>query len=334
MAHSDATGSTMMLLPIVGGLAAAGIDPNVVLSRYGMSIADLADDDLRIADAKITPIWNDAITISGDPNIGFGAAKLYRRGMFRVLDYVIASAPTLGDSLQRGTRYLSILHDLADLQVEREGELGAITAQLRPTIPLPPAQEDFFMAMITVLSRQLTGLDETPHEVRFRHARPADTSPADGLFRCPVLYGQERTQTVFPMWFLEVECINADSVLAKVVGEHAERIIARLPPQETFVTQVQRVLAERIADDVSVERVARVLHTSPRTLRRRLTESGTGFKEVLADLRETMAKRYIDDKRLTLDEIAWLLGFSNTSAFHRAFKRWTGSTPDAYRKSA
>ena len=127
---------------------------------------------------------------------------------------------------------------------------------------------------------------------------------------------------------------GADPALFSVLEDHAERLLAELPaPEPPLVSRLRAVLREELrGGDVGVEHVARRLALGARTLQRRLEDEGVRFAEVLAELRTELARDYLREPGLSIAEIAWLLGFSEQSAFTRAFKRWVGTTPATYRK--
>lgn len=109
----------------------------------------------------------------------------------------------------------------------------------------------------------------------------------------------------------------------------------QLPTGENIVDSIRRVLADDLCDgEPSLDRISTRLHMSARTLHRRLVEQGTTFRHVLADVRRELAERYLRERQLAIGEIGFLLGFSDTSAFHRAFKRWTGQAPLAFRHAS
>ena len=124
-----------------------------------------------------------------------------------------------------------------------------------------------------------------------------------------------------------------DSVLRSVLESHAKEILARLPEADDSVREIRRSLMARISQgDTEIESVARALATSSRSLQRRLAAAGTSFQEVLDATRRDVAGRYLEDRTLSVGEVAYLLGYSEPAAFHRAFKRWNGITPLEFRR--
>jgi AraC-like DNA-binding protein len=140
-----------------------------------------------------------------------------------------------------------------------------------------------------------------------------------------------------PLSLVDRALPQADPALYRVIERHAEALLAARPaPQDTTSERVQRVLIEALnanSSDVSLTAVAAELRLSERSLQRRLAGEGTSFDALLERLRLDLALRYLGDQSIAIAEVAYLLGYSEPSAFHRAFKRWTGRTPSAVRRA-
>src|SRR5262249_51637173 len=132
---------------------------------------------------------------------------------------------------------------------------------------------------------------------------------------------------------LEIPLLRADAALQAILEAQVMAVIEKLPRGEATTDAVRRYLAGGLGDgQPTLEQIAPRLHMSPRTLHRRLEEEGTSFRQVLSEVRRELAARHLSEGRLAIGEIAFLLGFSEPSAFHRAFKRWTGHAPLAWRE--
>jgi AraC-like DNA-binding protein len=168
--------------------------------------------------------------------------------------------------------------------------------------------------------------------IYFRH-EPDDASAFESALRCEV-----RTQCSWSgltltreAWHLPLQ--RRDAVLRNWLERKAAQILASQAGQEGVAMEVRRLLAAPANGSVtSVEAVARRLAMSPRTLQRRLSEEGTSFDSLREEMRKQTAETFLADRTLSVSEVAFLLGFSEPGAFHRAFKRWHNTTPDAFRK--
>ena len=173
-----------------------------------------------------------------------------------------------------------------------------------------------------------------PAEVRFCFPEPADTSEHRRVFRAPLRFNHERSELVWPRNVLDLPMLAADSLLQPIVEGQVRAQLQNLTSAESAVDAVRGVLAQELCDgQPTLQRVASRLHMSVRTLHRRLDDESASFRGVLAGARRELAERHLRDSRLAVGEIAFLLGFSEPSAFRRAFKRWTGQHPAAFRHS-
>ena len=175
-----------------------------------------------------------------------------------------------------------------------------------------------------------------PFEVTFSHAEPAGTAAYVRVFSelATIRFGQPSCGFNFPRQALEDRLPTADPKLHAVVRGLADRLLLELPKADSFTARVRVLLMEGLArGKSSALDVAQALHVSPNTLTRKLAHEGTRFKDLSEEIRRSMALRYVGETDLALSEIAFLLGFSQAAAFHRAFKRWTEQTPLEYRNA-
>jgi AraC-like DNA-binding protein len=184
------------------------------------------------------------------------------------------------------------------------------------------------------IGRQLTGIRWKPSAVCFEHAQPASVVAHKRIFQAPVYFKCERTELIFATRLLTLSLPKADSNLVSLLQRNAEALLDPEPGRDAITDQVRRVINEISAPGaLQLRAVARKLGLSARTLQRRLNEEGSSFDELVRETRSTRAKNYLRRNELAICEIAYLLGFSQPSAFHRAFHRWTGMTPRTFRSS-
>ena len=166
--------------------------------------------------------------------------------------------------------------------------------------------------------------------VHFTHAAPAHADAYDRLFAVPVVFGSDRNA-----WLLEERYVAAmqprpETYSAHALRKHADALLERIDHASTFRAGVEQLLAARLATGITQAEIARALGMSRQTLLRRLREEGTTYEEVVDELRRRTALQCLERRRLSVKQTAAELGFSDVSAFSRAFKRWTGQRPRAY----
>ena len=137
----------------------------------------------------------------------------------------------------------------------------------------------------------------------------------------------------FDEWWLTAPLIQANPITAEMLRETCDRILLDMTTQQDFSSRVKDILSADLRNSSNIETVARRLETTPRTLRRRLKDEGTSFQELLSKVRSSFAIAFLRDTRMTVDDIADRLGFSDAANFRHAFKRWTGHPPSYYRAS-
>ena len=188
-------------------------------------------------------------------------------------------------------------------------------------------------ATVTTLCRNIASSDFNPTTVEFQHDAPADTFEHRRLFRCPIKFGAPLNRLHFASSNLTLPIAKADAGLCALLDRHAEELLAKYPPRDSLVDQVRSIITTEFrGGDPSLEHVAAQLGLTPRTLQRKLQELGTSHNELLEQMRRQLAMRYLREREMAICEVAYLLGFSESSSFHRAFKRWTGLTPKEFRK--
>lgn len=322
---------------IVGAASAAGVDPADLLEGTGFDPASAKDPDARIPLDLEERLWAEAARRSGDPSFGLHAAQGLKPGAFDVLDYAIRTAPNLREAIERLARYNRLVHDVAVFTlIERDGGLRIEHGFKR--IGLGPCSQasEFTIASIAAFGGSLSGEPVRPLAVEFAHEAPASTRAHRLLFGVEPRFSAAINAIELDRKTLERPIPSADPALSAVIERHAETLLASRPEVESPAQRVRRLLAGMLREgEVSLAAAAKRLGMSARSLQRRLSEEGLTFDAVLDDLRRELALRYLADPKIAIAEVAYLTGFSEPSAFHRAFKRWTGSTPgDARRQAA
>jgi AraC-like DNA-binding protein len=228
-------------------------------------------------------------------------------------------------------RYLPLLADGARCSFEVQGDLAYSQLQLPASVALHPAIYEFAIAIGLLRARRITS-DPTlsPREVHFMHARPADTSRHERLFRCELVFDASITQLVMSTKALERQMPQADPGLRHLLEQRADAMLARLPQSGGYAEQVLS-LADSELRTISADHISGRLGVSERTLHRRLAAEGTSYRELIERARKTAALRFLEQPR-SLEEVADLLGYASTQSFQRAFRRWTGTSPGSYQR--
>jgi AraC-like DNA-binding protein len=312
---------------------------NRVLRRYAqipgevLDAYDALEPDERVPIATMLELLRGTVALTGDEDIGLKAAREIVAGDYGVIEYLLNSAGTLRESIELVGRYLPLVNDALEFSFFVEGERATIKLDSR--IALPRAAADFQSAAFIVSTFQRSPeLVDPEYRALFIHPAPANLDEYERTFAPgEVVFGAEFNGFVFDSRRLGESQTAADPRLHDVLRKYADLLLADLPKPESLTDKVRSLVGQKLATgEPNADSTARALHMSRRTLARKLEQEGTSFKELLDDTRKRLALRYVVSHEVGLTEIAFLLGFSHTGPFFRAFKRWTGSTPLEYRR--
>jgi len=288
------------------------------------------DPESRIPATSANELAVQQVADTGDEDLGFKAARAMPLGRAGALDYAMRSAATLRGAVEVGDRYIRAFSDVLRLRLDVEE--GRACVRMESSVPVPRAIIDFTMtAWFENHLRAVIGA--AGFECWFPFRRPARTdeyerhfAPGDLRFDAPA------AAFVFDRGCLDAPLTTADPGVHAVLCEHVALGLVELDGRPSFAGRVRAIAARGFeGGGPASEDVARELRMSARTLARRLEREGTSFSALVDDLRRELALRYVANHDLSLGEIAFLVGFAHVEAFHRAFRRWTGSTPRAYR---
>ncbi|MBW2939778.1 AraC family transcriptional regulator [Zhongshania aquimaris] len=263
-----------------------------------------------------------------DRNIGLALGQCVRSKHLGVLGYLTLASDTLADALGAFQRYQRLLHDGEKAKVSIQNDIMVMswTSDYGPSTQL---SDEVLLAGLLAFIRQMTAKpDLSPLQVDFIFPAPETTEDYDKVFNVAAGFSQPATAIYFPLEYLNLPISNSDPGLRSLLERQAQASLAILPDSEGFAGALRSVLLRALQSGRSTSAdVAAMLNMSERTLFRRLNEQGLNFKALLSQLRVQLAREYLADSRLSLSEIALLLGYSEQSAFNRAFKRETGLTP-------
>ena len=330
---SVGTVRTVSSRALVDACAKLGVDTDTLLKTAGLERGLLQDPDARIPVAKVAELWQHAYALARDPHLALHAAEALPFGAYKVIDYMAASAATVGVAFHKVSEYFPLINTAVRLPIHEgrdEVTFGLESVPGSPAISLPYAEYVFAACYLRV--RDAVGEFE-PLRVEFTPGPPADSREHERIFRAPARFGCERNRLVFSQQVWRQRSTHPNLDLCGVLEEHAKRLLAELPA-DGLVGEIQKLTSEQLRGGTpTLEHVAKLASMSGRTLQRRLREEGTSFAELLDALRRGMAQTYLADAQIAISEVSYLLGFSEQSAFNRAFKRWTGATPLEFRRN-
>lgn len=319
---------------IIREAAARGVTARSLYEAVNLSPAVLDDPDYRIPFAQLVSLYEKAAALTGDDAFGLHVGENVDPKAFDVLGYSVINSPTLGEALDRVVRYNFIWTNGSCFAVETDRAMTRIVyTYLDDSITERRHDAEMTFAAIAVLGRLVTNSDLSPSGVTFQHGRPRETAEHARIFRCPVEFNTSANEFFLNSSALSLPIVKADPGLCVVLDRHAEELVAKYPREDTLIDRVRTMIKAQLSGgDAALDRLANQLGMSGRTLQRKLREHGTSHQELLDQMRRDLAMRYLREPEMAICEVAYLLGFSESSAFHRAFKRWTGATPNEFRR--
>jgi AraC-like DNA-binding protein len=323
------------LRPVVAGIEALGHSTSPLLTHAGITPSLVADPDGRLPPGSMTRFWERAVVMTGDDRLGMHVALAAPINAFDVHAYAMLSSPTLRDAYHRACRYQRLINEATELTF-REGPRGGVLRHGRPggaSVPRQPAE--FLVTAWLRLGRLVTGSAWTPTLVFFAHDRPADAREHESVFGTSLRFTSGQTAMHIPPAALRSANPRADPSLVALLDRYASTLLDRQPAFTTLSGRLRAWLVEAHGAGVpAASQAAKALAMSERTLHRRLEAEATTFRKVLDGFRHEKAVELLALRRHSIAEVAFLLGYSELSAFYRAFRRWTSRSPADVRDEA
>lgn len=318
-------------------LAAAkdkGVDPGELLKRAGIPLETAMDPDGEVTLVEMRGFWMAAYEMSRDPYLAVNAGIKAVHGSYKTLDYLLFAATKLGDGMSLFVQHFRIINTWLNFVLEQDdrGHHVILRSEIGP-VPTPAVEITF--TVFTERLRELLGSGWTPAEITFQHEPMGQPSFYEGFFRCPVTFGAEEARFSLSKAQWDTALPKGDEGLFRVLESHAQMLSDERPDPDDVAAQAQREILRVLSDGVpSVDVIAGALGIGSRTFQRRLTDMNMTFSQLVDDVRENQARELVRAGGMSLSEIAFFLGFSDQSAFSRAFKRWAGESPRQFQASA
>jgi len=322
-------------LKVVEAAARAGVRSEALCAAAQIDPVLIQDPERRLPYSRFVALYEHAARLSRDEAFGLHLAERVSPGMFDVLGYAVMNSASLADGLDRLIRYYRIWADGSVHALEVEGTIVRLTYAVLDLRPEACRQEvEASLAIPVCIGRALTGIDWVPRAVEFQHAPPRDVAEHRRLFgSAPVRFRRPANALVFDRAVLGLPVLRADETLCAVLDRHAAELLGKLPKGDGVADRVRQLLRRSLpGGEPNLKSTAAGLGLSARTLQRKLRQQGFSHQELLEEMRRDLSQQYLSQPELALCEVAYLLGFSDSSAFHRAFRRWTGMTPGEFRR--
>ena len=312
-----------------------GLDAVAIAEDAGLDLAVTPAPGERIEVDKIDAILRVAIPLIGDPAFGLRAAHCWHPSELGVLGYAWLSSSTLRTGLQRAVRYSRLVGERGLTQIENTSRGVKVRFWANrgnpAVVPVAAVFVDIVMALLLDLCRMNAGAALRPVAATLRRKKPHPADAHQRFFGCKVEFEAEENTFVLSVDDADRPLPSANRQLAAVFDKMLAEELARLDKSDVVSRCRAAVLEQLSSGEGTAEDTAKQLHMSARTLQRKLAAANTTYLQLVDDTRKDLALRYIEDPRRSVTDITFSLGFSQPSAFTRAFKRWTGLSPSDYR---
>lgn len=313
-----------------------GADREALLEHTGINLDMLESPDARISLRQHYFLNENALRLTNNPALGLDVGMSFNASRLGILGLVSIASPDVRTALDFGLKYYRAWVPFWDLSLEVEGDVAWIVA--RESIPLQPHRvfaTEILLSSYLALARSLLSVELPMVEVRFNFPRPAHADRYREITTAPIFFDQPDSRAAFEAWLLDEKLSTADPVTLKAAERQcaADIAAAAAASSEGLLAEVRAILGSTPGKYPDPAELARKLRTSERSLRRRLQQMGTSYSEQLDEVRRQHAIEHVVGTNLSINDIAYRLGFADGRSFRRAFKRWTGTTALQYRKA-
>jgi AraC-like DNA-binding protein len=309
-----------VILPLLEYLENEGFDLKSILDRVGIPKSALEDTQTRLPKRRFQALWQVASEATGDPAIALRVSTLVKANELGVIGYLAAAS----DSRRNAFELVKDLTPLLWEDVQCDLESGGGVAFIRCSTGSGPQESHFTteyaIGLTVTMSRVLGAGRSDPLEARFSYPAPAYADEYERILRLPIRFDAGEDGVLFPISMMDSLNPSADAALRQLLERYAADQLAKQRIRACIRSMLP--LGSLTADAVAAQ-----FSMSNRTLRRRLRQEATSYQEILDDVRAELARHYLTNEKRGIDEVAFLLGFSDSSAFTKAFRRWSGQTP-------
>ena len=328
------------LVAVVEALGAEGIPVEHALKHTGVTPQELKSSLAKISIAQLLAAYRNALMFSRDPAFAVRLGQSVQVTTYGIYGYAMLSAPSQRAIIDTATKYHRLLLPTAHLWFREESEAKIGAWMIEPLVAMASEPRlyrfivEVYLGTVATLNGDIFETRKMRREVRVTYPWSSEVPDYERHFQCPVRFEQEHNQLVLDTTWIDEPAKRSHALTFQAVETMCAEILDQMGSGTRIADGLQRILLESTGRFPTIEAASQQLKMSSRTLRRKLHAEGTSYGALVNDTRIRLAKRYLRETIMSIDDIAVRVGYSDGSSFRRAFQRSTSVTPTAYRDGA
>ncbi len=298
-----------------------------------LKLDDLDAEEARVDLDRYYTLWREAVDYTGKPDLALRlAARNVMEGM-GLVGHVFFNCKTLKEALEHYKRYYQLVNQSIEINILERDDEAVIQYSVKDGFEYCRYEMEYSLTIAAHRAKRLlqSGLDM--RYVAFAHPEPDYPEEYEKMFRCPIRFDQPHSEIAFDAYYLAYKMPRNSPSLYKVLTAHLDRLLSALGKGASVASKVEAIISNKISDaELDADYVASRLNMSRNTLYRKLKKESVAYQDIVDSVRAEYAIKHLKSGEYSITELTFFLGFSEVSAFSRAFKRWTGKTPNSYLK--
>lgn len=318
---------------LLNALTAEGHDGAEIAAKAGFSQSDFVDPNARFSLDRTSNFWRIAVEETGDDAIGIWVSQYVQPTTFHALGLAVAASRNWYEALSRMERYSEVVSDSEKVIINiQDNHWEYILSPGAKTYRACPESLDAIASYMVRVSRTSIEKFKTPLSVELARPKPKNHSVFSDFYGCPIKYGADITRLLLPLELMHAPLSTTNISLAEQ-GDHIVQAYLKQVGTDPLDKKLRQVIVDALpSGNINIQIIAKDTGMSVRSLQRHFSDMGGTFSGFISDIRTAMARNYLAQNTLPITEIAFLLGYSDTASFSRAFKTWTGKTPTQYQR--
>lgn len=321
------------VVKVLQGAARGGVSIPGLLEQCGIERGLLEQPDARIERDTFIKLMLLVMEQTQDEFLGFGQGRKSKPGTFSMMAHAVINCPNLESAVDRGIRFYSLFNLSMESELVRDGEHARLITRVDPRLDFRDVIIETMLFLSLRFMSWLVGKAIESEAVYLDYEPLRQDDEHRFMFNCPTHYNSELNQVVFPVRYLDLPLVHNELSLSKFLRDSLARLFDDNVHNVGLAAQIRTIISNEYGNHFpGFSEICDKLGMTPQTLRRRLKDGNTSYQEIKDSIRKDASVYYLSKPGLSIDEIALLMGFSEASSFHRAFKKWTGMTPSSYRR--